>query len=1420
MRKILAICAIFLAFPAIAQDEKPGLFDRLFGSDDTTEDQGSFLERLIEDNLSGDDRQVSITGFSGALSGRATMDSLTISDAEGDWFTMSDAVLDWNRSALLAGRLEVAEISAALISLPRLPTPLENDTPTPEASGFSLPELPVSIQIEKIAAARVEIGQPVIGADAVVSVAGSISLADGEGSADLDIQKLDAEGGLTLKASYSNASEVLAFALDVNEGPDGIIANLADLPGRPALDFRIQGDAPLSDFAADIALSTDGQERLSGTISTDRTDEETLRTIVDISGDLAPVFAPAYQPFFGPDIALRAAISSRVDGSITLEDLTLRAAALTLDGTAVIAGGVPQEIQLRGRIADDSGAPVLLPIGGPETRVDTVDLTVSFDSAKGEDWQGSFNIEGLSRDGFSAENLKLDGTGRISPGTITANFTFAAEQLDLGSENAKEALGETVSGAAQVRWSEGEPISVTDLAIEGESYGLTGRADIALREDGPEIEGTAQVRADNLSVFAGLAQRKLGGRAELEATFTTSPLAGTFDISAKGQTTDLRVDQPEADRILEGEARLELTTSRDENGLRVNISTLESPNAKFAGQVTLKSGGSTLSLEGSLVDAALLLPQVSGPLRVTANAEEDSGRIWGWQAQVAMDGTRLSATGNARDVFTLPIIAADGRIEADALSDFAALANRPLEGALTADFAGEVVADLSRASLNLTGQSTDLKIGQQQADELLEGRVAFDISGAMAGDSFVLQEGKIDGPQVLLQADGAWLSEESHFAVNGRLADAARLLVGAPPGALSFDASGKQDGRDWLLEAKAEGPQLALNVEGVALDLLGTPGFDGKITADADDLSIFSTLAGRPLKGRIALTAEGGALADVSDFDVQANFEGQDVSVGIAALDQLLAGKLVGNVAATRSGNEIDIRSASISTDLLTASANGALGKSASAINLQARLANIAAYVDGISGPLDLTGTIGQDGENYTVDINATGPGGAQATAVGTTAPDFGRVDITLNGNAPLGLANRFISPSAVSGQARFNLSINGAPEVGNLTGSVSSSGARFIAPGANVILQNIETTTQLSGGRAQISLTANVEGGGRVSVQGPLTLNAPYAADLNITLNEVRLTNPKLFETEISGRLSVTGPLTGNARIAGNLELGETNIRIPSSNIGGTGEVPEIIHLNEPPPVRGTRRRAGLLDREDGRGSSGPGFPLDITVNAPNRIFVRGRGLESEFGGTLRITGTTSTVIPVGAFNLVRGRLDILGQRLALDEAIVTLQGSFEPILRIRATTQSGEYTINVLVGGRAGSPDITFTAEPDLPQEEVLARLIFGRGLETLSPLQAARLALAVRTLAGQGGEGVVGNIRDSAGLADLDVTTDEEGNTAVRAGAYLGENIYTDVEVDSGGETNLNLNLDVSPSVTLKGSVNSEGDTSLGVFFERDY
>ncbi|MEN9409707.1 MAG: hypothetical protein RL216_1681, partial [Pseudomonadota bacterium] len=57
-------------------------------------------------------------------------------------------------------------------------------------------------------------------------------------------------------------------------------------------------------------------------------------------------------------------------------------------------------------------------------------------------------------------------------------------------------------------------------------------------------------------------------------------------------------------------------------------------------------------------------------------------------------------------------------------------------------------------------------------------------------------------------------------------------------------------------------------------------------------------------------------------------------------------------------------------------------------------------------------------------------------------------------------------------------------------------------------------------------------------------------------------------------------------------------------------------------------------------------------------------------------------------------------------------------------------------------------------------------------------------------------------------------------LRAGKYLSENLYTGVEVDDQGQSRINLNLDLSESVTVRAQTGTSGDSGLGVFFERDY
>ena len=146
--KHILICALtLLPLPVLAQEDDKG-----------------WLTNWLEENLSGAGRQVVIDGFQGALSSQARIERLTIADDQGIWLALSDVKLDWNRAALLQGRVEVAHLTAAEIVLERLPQAEETGgLPTPEAAPFRLPDLPVSINIGDLGAARIVLGETVLG---------------------------------------------------------------------------------------------------------------------------------------------------------------------------------------------------------------------------------------------------------------------------------------------------------------------------------------------------------------------------------------------------------------------------------------------------------------------------------------------------------------------------------------------------------------------------------------------------------------------------------------------------------------------------------------------------------------------------------------------------------------------------------------------------------------------------------------------------------------------------------------------------------------------------------------------------------------------------------------------------------------------------------------------------------------------------------------------------------------------------------------------------------------------------------------------------------------------------------------------------------------------------------------------------------
>jgi translocation and assembly module TamB len=930
----------------------------------------------------------------------------------------------------------------------------------------------------------------------------------------------------------------------------------------------------------------------------------------------------------------------------------------------------------------------------------------------------------------------------------------------------------------------------------------------------------------------------------LPATLSVSGAAQLADGSGSAVLDLRRLDGPEgrftlqagfdnATRVL----ALDLSLQEAEGGLTAEL--LDLPGAP--------SVGLTVSGEGPLddidIDVGLStdgVERLDGYVRSTRIAEASEQRI-----DIALDGDLTPLMAEEYRAFFGQGSALSARITredsgATRLQDMRlASAALLLEGDLSLDAAARpTIIDVTgrvtppdgaaRIVLPVPGADTSLAAADLAVAFDAAADEAFTVSATLDD----LRAGDLSITDARIAADGRIEPSETGIA---------RLLA---------DLDMEFDGIDHDTPALAEalGPALGLSARadwnaGGAFQLSDIALAAGDITASGDvamdtgdgtlpvtfdldtivaDLSRFSGLSGQSLNGALQAGLTGDADALSGAFDILLTGTGRDLRAAPAVPDALLAGETTLRLEASRDGEGVRIETLTLDGTQVSLDASGDLSSEGGGLTATARLEDLGLLTSAVRGPATVRADIASAAEGWEIDADLAGPGGLNARADGRVGLEGGRVDLDVQGGLPLALANRFISPRSITGQLRFDLGITGQPGLDAVSGRITTTGARVVAPTFRVVLEDVALDASISGGRVSFDGNGAVSTGGRMGVSGTIDVGGPgVPGSVDVRLDGVRLVDPTLYTILVSqGALSVTGPLAVAPRVAGRIDLGESELRVPETGLGSAPPIPEITHVGESAPQRQTRAAAGLLRSQSGSGGSGA-VGLDIQINAPGRIFLRGRGIDAEFGGAIRIAGNSAAVIPSGQFELLRGRISILGTRLDLTEGSATLQGDFDPFLRLRAESRAGGYRIIIAVEGPASSPDISLSSDPFLPEDEVLAQLLFGRSVSALSPVQLLQLADAASSLAGGSTNGgILSNLREGLGLDDLDLQTDDEGNAAVRAGRYLSDNVYTDVTIGAEGESELSLNIDLTPDITARGSFSSDGGSGIGVFFERDY
>ncbi|WP_229802328.1 translocation/assembly module TamB domain-containing protein [Paramylibacter ulvae] len=598
----------------------------------------------------------------------------------------------------------------------------------------------------------------------------------------------------------------------------------------------------------------------------------------------------------------------------------------------------------------------------------------------------------------------------------------------------------------------------------------------------------------------------------------------------------------------------------------------------------------------------------------------------------------------------------------------------------------------------------------------------------------------------------------------------------------------------------------------------------GDIVASIKDLSAFAGLIGQPVNGNTEITATGQTALLTGEFDLELDITGNNLSLNNPSVDRFIAGRNTFSMSAKRTEGGIRFENLKIVNPQLSGEASGQLSSDDLSASLSARLNNARIISETLTGPLTLTGSASQSGDDILVDLQTVGIGGLSAAISGRVPKGSGAWDIRATGNAPLALLDRNLAANSakVRGNANFDVSINGQPSLDALSGQVTTTGASFVFPSQQITLSDIQSTTNISNGTAQTQMQANLGQGGSVSLNGRIELNQSqgFPVDLDINVNNARKKDRNFYSTVLNGTLNLTGPALNGPTLSGQVALSDTEVNLKAQLIPTLSFLPEIAHVNEPNLSFQTRQRAGLVRAQTDDTTSVAPIKLNIVLSAPSRVFVRGRGLDAELGGRIRFMGTTQNVVPTGAFNLIRGRMDILGKRFNLSEASMTMIGSLDPRIRVVATTTSSDFTTSVIVSGLVSDPQISLESTPELPEDEILSHMIFGKNLNEISPFQAIQLASGLRELSGKGGIAFASKLRSKLDLDDFNVVVDDDGDIGVRAGKYLSENVYTTVTIAERDKSTVSINLDVNKNVTLRGSVKETGASSVGVFFEKDY
>lgn len=1407
--------------------------------------------------------------------GTTSLLDVEIADDKGVWLTLERASFAWDSSAILGGELKITKLELFGLTVLRAPS---SDAEAPELkpvepSGrglFDWPRSPIDLSVDGVRLEGVSIAEGILAQPIAFDAEGrAFDKGDLQEMA-LSVRRTDAvEGKIELSLKRDFAANTVTLKMTASEAAGGLVAASAGFPANAPARLTLDAEGPPEDWrltfdaGVERVFDAQGQAQLA---YADR-----LKVKADFSVTPGPELDPTLRTVLGDKATLQAEVVEGDDGLFQVVDGRLAAPALTLQASGAFATG-----------AGDSDLKVALVALAP--LADLADGVAferfSFDgTVTGPQGalaaEGAMALTGLTTAAADAGALKLDG--KVTQ--TEAGLTFGLDGSGTGLRI--DQIGPEVIGTAKLNLAgalDGDLLTLQQVGLEGAGLGVgaTGSYDLARSAGQIDVKLALPDMAPVAAAYGAAVQGALDANAQVT-------LAGdVIDVTTTSALTGFAMAPLAAQRVtLGGKVHVEGTAvdfdlDGEGSGLAVEGVPAELTQAPMTYAIKGRFAEQVLTLEQFRFDSVVASAEASGradvaaselalDYRLTDTALAPVGRAYGvdvdgtlqaqGRAEGAFDALRLSGKAAiaaaqyggqsygdltlTHEVTLAPALEGaldltmrggdlgDGSVKTRFLLDGAALT---LEG-LEARLLGLVAS--GKAAVNLDSSLVDGAITLAKSDLRPLGRFAgTELAGTASGKvTLAAKEGRQD-----LNADLALAGLASgSVRVNGaKLRLAARDLTGTP----AIDAEASLSGveadpiRETVLRATARGPLAALD-----FDLTG----EGKL--NSDPLALALALAGKAKAGgaTTAVTLAKAELtvgADTVRLRQPLALRIAGGSVTAEGLDLALPGDgaLTGQVAQHPGGFAGALSLARFPLEVLERWAGAPVR--AGLLDLDATFdtrpgrakAQVTARGRGIGFDQTLSGAAGLDidldtawnGRQAETRVEARGgfgqplkarlalplvPGAGGVPRV----PSGGALDGALAWTGDIGKLWALVPAVGhmLDGETDIDLRLGGTMAAPLVSGKVGLTDGGYQNLEAGTILTALNVTTEIAeGGTVRVRLDGSDGAKGKVTADATLTLGSSAPAlKLSATANRAVLVRRDDVTAKISGDVALTGPLTA-LLLKGALKIDKAEVRLVNAI------PPDVVDLDGI-RIKGT-------PEPEGNGDGDSRIDLDLTVTAPRDIFVRGRGLDSEWKMDLAVKGDAADPRVTGAIEKVRGRLELLGRPFTLETGRITFDGGrkIDPQIDVALEREDNGIRGGIAVTGRASAPELHFTSTPDLPEDEVLPRLLFGQSKQSLTGAQALQLATGIATLM-SGKEGPLDIARKAVGIDVLRVEGESVDDASVTVGRNIGQGIFVGAKQGLQGQGSaVTVEVDVFDGVKVDSEVKEEGGSNIGIIWRKDF